>query len=197
MRPYADAVPPFHFTVAFDRNDGTRLTLSLTGDYDLAQAACTRLKACTDVGYSTSTESGLIVARNHLDATTGRGRHNANKVVVLLTDGAPNDYSSSAATINSFMAANPSNNFYGNGGYWLDAPLMQAASMHAKKWDVYPVGVGLGTDYGFMDRLARLGGTADKAGRSPRGSGNPAEYDERLTEIFEDIVNGGKMQLVK
>jgi Flp pilus assembly protein TadG len=183
--------------IAFDRNGGTRMVMSLTGDYDIAQLACTKLQACTDIGYSTSTESGMIVAKNHLDSQTGLGRKNANKVVVLLTDGAPNDYSTSEAEINKFMVDNPSGDFYGNGGYWLDAPLMQAASMKSKKWDVYPVGVGLGTDYGFMDRLARLGGTADDTGRSPRGSGNPAEYEQRLTEIFEDIINGGKMRLVQ
>ena len=42
---------------------------------------------------------------------------------------------------------------------------------------IYPVGIGLGTDYNFMDRMARVSGT-DKAGLSPRGSGNPADYEQ-------------------
>ena len=108
---------------------------------------------------------------------------------------------------------------------------MQAAKMQAKKWDVDPVGVGLGTDYSFMDRLDRFGGTADENGQSPLGSGNPADYEQRLrngrkitsplnpspsgrgqgegnqeqevifrpflTDIFEDIINGGRMRLVQ
>ena len=60
-----------------------------------------------------------------------------------------------------------------------------------------PVGIGLGTDYGFMDRMARTGGTADDDGLSPRGSGNPADYEQRLTDIFEEIINNGRMRLVK
>ena len=62
---------------------------------------------------------------------------------------------------------------------------------------MHPVGLGLGTDYGFMDRLARLGGTADAAGQSPRGSGNPAEYEQRLVDIFRQIILSPQVTLVK
>jgi hypothetical protein len=62
---------------------------------------------------------------------------------------------------------------------------------------VFPVGVGLGTDYDYMDRLARLGGTSDEDGQSARGSGNPAEYEQRLTEIFEEIITNPKVRLVQ
>jgi hypothetical protein len=69
--------------------------------------------------------------------------------------------------------------------------------MEQKNWHVFPVGVGLGTDYDFMDRLARSGGTADDGGQSPRGSGNPAEYEQRLTDIFEEIITNPQVRLVQ
>ena len=64
-------------------------------------------------------------------------------------------------------------------------------------WYLYPVGLGLGTDYDFMDRLARQGDTANDNGESPRGSGNPAEYEQRMTEIFTNIITCPKVRLVQ
>ena len=49
----------------------------------------------------------------------------------------------------------------------------------------------------YMDRLARLGGTADGGGQSPRGSGNPAEYEQRLSDIFRDIITTPQVRLVQ
>ena len=80
--------------------------------------------------------------------------------LVLLTDGVPNLYISADSNIDAFMGANPSSDFYGGGYYWLDAPLMQAMMMEIAGTDLFPVGIGLGTDYDFMDRMARSGGTA-------------------------------------
>jgi hypothetical protein len=45
--------------------------------------------------------------------------------------------------------------------------------------------------------MARLGETANDDGQSPRGSGNPAEYEQRLVEIFEEIINCPKVRLVQ
>jgi hypothetical protein len=55
----------------------------------------------------------------------------------------------------------------------------------------------LGADYDFMDRMARLGGTADDQGKSPRGGGNPAEYERRLTEIFGTIITNPEVRVVR
>ena len=74
---------------------------------------------------------------------------------------------------------------------------MQVALMKADHWDVYPVDVGLGTDYDFMDRMARTGGTADGNGHSPRGSGNPAQYEQTLTDIFRKIITSPRIRLVQ
>jgi hypothetical protein len=118
-----------------------------------------------------------------------------NKVVVLLTDGMPNLYSSSTSTISSYRTSYPSSNFYGS-SYAKDAPLMQASMMQGNHWYLYPVGIGLGCDYDFMDRLARMGDT-DKNGQGPRGSGNPADYEARLTEIFQNIITNPKLRIVQ
>jgi len=95
------------------------------------------------------------------------------------------------------MGENPDPDFYETGEYWYDAPLMQSMMMQQDNWRIFPVGVGLGTDYDFMDRLARMGGTSNDDGESPRGSGNPAEYEQRLTEIFEEIITNPQVRLVQ
>jgi hypothetical protein len=48
-----------------------------------------------------------------------------------------------------------------------------------------------------MDRMARLGNTANSQGESARGSGNPAEYEQRLTDIFKKIITSPKLRLVQ
>jgi hypothetical protein len=128
----------------------------------------------------------------------GSGRAHAQKVVVLLTDGMPNLYSSSSSTISSYISNNASSDWYSGSSYnAFNAPLMQAMAMQSNRWSVFPVGLGLGTDYEFMDRLARTGGTANDDGESPRGSGNPAEYEQRLAEIFEEIITNPRIRLVQ
>ena len=187
--------------ITFDKLSGPNAVIHqpLTSDYDASMKACTKLQAVGDKGASTATEAGMIAAYNHIRPASegGAGRANTNKVVVLLTDGVPNVYVSGDGDIDSYMSQNPSGDYYGGGYYWYDAPLMQAAKMAARKWSVFPVGIGLGTDYGFMDRMARVGGTADSAGQSPRGSGNPAEYEKKLTEIFKNIITNPQVRLVQ
>ena len=99
------------------------------------------------------------------------------------------------ASIRKAMTKNPADRF-ATCGECVEA-LMQASQMQSKHWNLFPVGIGLGTDYNFMDRLARMGATADDNGQSRRGSGNPAEYEQRLTEIFEEIINNPKVRLVQ
>jgi Flp pilus assembly protein TadG len=185
--------------VTFDKaNPGPQVPQALTSDYTQAMRACTRLQAVGDRDASTATESGLIRAQAILKPTSqgGQGREFSNKVVVLLTDGVPNVTTSSTTTISNYMTSNPDSNFYGGGYWWLDGPIMQARSMTGNQWQTYPVGIGLGTDYDFMDRMARAGGTANSSGQSPRGSGNPAEYESRLTAIFQDIISNAGVRLV-
>lgn len=185
--------------VSYDTaSPGPVIVQAVTGDYDAAMLACTTLQSASDKVASTSTEAGLITARGHIKSVDngGMGRKQTDKVVVLLTDGMPNLWQSGAATIDAYLGANANPDFYTGGYYWLDAPLMQVHQMQAENWMVFPVGIGLGTDYNFMDRLARIGSTANSSGESPRGSGNPAEYEQRLIEIFENIIKNPRLKLV-
>lgn len=186
--------------VTFDRltGGGPEIAQSLTGNYEDAMQACTMLQACSHTSASTATEAGLIKARAHIKPKKdgGAGRLATNKVIVLLTDGLPNLYQTSASTIRTYMNNNPSGDFYG-GNYPRDAALMQTSMMQGDHWFMYPVGIGLGCDYDFMDRMSRMGSTANSDGEGPRGSGNPADYEERLTEIFRNIITNPKLRLVQ
>jgi len=185
--------------VTFDTTDGSQVRQPLTADYLKAMNSVTELQAVGDKGTTTATESGLILARQLLrkQSDGGTAREKATRVVVLLTDGIANAYESPESSINNFVADSAGANGYGGGYYWLDAALMQVHGLEAEGIDVYPVGIGMGTDYDFMDRLARLGGTSGDSGGSPRGSGNPAEYEALLTEIFRKIISLPTARLVE
>jgi hypothetical protein len=129
----------------------------------------------------------------------GAGRAHANKVVVLVTDGMPNLSTTGSSTLNAYLTANPSSDWVTTGSNinHKNASIMQSMSMQLEGWAVFPVGIGLGTDYDFMDRMARTGGTANDSGQSPRGSGNPAQYEQRLQDIFEEIITSPKSRLVQ
>jgi hypothetical protein len=183
--------------VTFDTVAGTRVAYPLSGDYEAAMLACTTMQAVGDSYSSTATETGLIFARNHIKAKTqgGMGRSHTQKVVVLLTDGMPNLKSSSNTTINTYIKDNPNDNFYGSKSNH-DAAIMQAAIMYAEHWKTFGVALGLGADYDFMDRLVRMGNTADDDGQAPRTSGDPADYEVELRSIFKQIVDTPDVRLV-
>jgi len=187
--------------VTFDapHDGGPKVLQSLTSDYTAAMQKCTTMQAVADAYYSTGTESGMLLAKQHLQPTSsgGAGRQFANKVVMVLTDGAPNLTTSSASTVSSYVSAHPNSDFYSPPSTPHDAALMQGLSMQLTQWQVFAVGIGLGTDYDFMDRMGRIGGTANKDGQSPRGSGNPADYEQRTAEIFENIISNPKQRLVQ
>lgn len=184
-----DAIDAYHAPV---------LEQALTGNYRAAMTACTRLQAVSDIGNSTAIENGLVAARNHIKPASsgGSGRSFTNKVVVLLTDGVPNAWLSSTGTITSYISSNPDPDYYSSGYTWYNSVLMQSAIMKSEKIKLYPVGTGMGADYDFMDRVARVNGT-DTNGQSPRGSGNPADYEQRMTQIFKEIIKRPDVRLVK
>jgi len=182
-----------------DADHKPELVLELTGDYDAAMLACTKLQATSDLGRTTAMESGLILARDHLriEKEGGKGRQFTTKVVVLLTDGVPNEWESDASEIQDYITENPDGDYYGSDYAWYNSVLMQTSQFQADAADsrLFPVGMGLGTDYDFMDRVARMAQT-DRNGESARGSGNPTEYEQRLTEIFEEILKRPNSRLV-
>jgi hypothetical protein len=118
--------------------------------------------------------------------------------VILLTDGVPNAYTSATQDVLQFaQTAADATNYYNNGATWLDAALMATSKLKTARINVFPVGLGGGCSYDFMDRVARIGGAADAAGQSPRGSGNPADYELRLQKIFEEIISHPQVRLVQ
>ncbi|MCA9155951.1 MAG: VWA domain-containing protein [Planctomycetales bacterium] len=191
--------------VGFDRYDpasgaGPQLIQPLTGVYQTAMTACTKLQAVGDKYASTALEPGMIMARNHLQA---EGRDFADKLVIVLTDGIPNAIESSQSTIDSGIGgAGGGSDFYtsdqrwSGDRYWLNGPLVQAAQMQADEWDVYAIGMGYGVDSTFLERMARLGGTFGK-GESLQASGSPSEQEEALSAIMKDIINSPRVMLVE
>ena len=101
--------------ISFDRlsDGGPKVEKYLNADYDEAMLASTHLQAVGDTGASTATETGLLKAYETIKPRSegGSGRENTNKVVVLLTDGMPNLYSSSNSDIRDIMSDSGSSEF--------------------------------------------------------------------------------------
>jgi hypothetical protein len=183
---------------AVDSNHEPKLLVPLTSDYTAAMQACTTMQAVGDLVYSTSTENGLIKAQAHLKPVDegGQGRINASRVYILLTDGIPNIYQSSSSSVSNYMSSHPDSDFYPSSDMSYNTVLMQSSIIQSNKGHLYGVGMGLGADYDFMDRIDRIANT-DVNGASPRGSGNPAQYEQRLIDIFKTIIQTPGMRLVK
>lgn len=185
--------------VTFDTVDGSNVLHGLTSDYQAVMDSVTTVQAVGDKGTTTATQTGLALAQQLLRPVSqgGTAREQSTKVAVLLTDGMPNCNTASAADIDSYFAAESVSQQYGGGYYWLDAAVMQTHSMQAARMDVFPIGIGMGTDYDFMDRIAQVGGTAGADGRSPHGSGDPSQYEAILTDLFEKILATPTAKLVE
>ncbi len=185
-------------------------SLANRDNYSGAMQVCTRFQAYGGTG----TEAGLNMAYEHIKPQSqgGLGRENANKVVVLLTDGMPNEKRSTVTStiINNYIANNSSvwtnpstgstvNNWVTTGLNVTEknAALMQTSQMQGDKWYVFAAGIGRGCDYDFMDRVARMGATANPDGQCPRGSDDPTVYEEVLRQIFENIITNPKLRLVQ
>lgn len=175
-----------------------QVVVPFTTDYVKAMQACTKLQAVSDIGNTTGTEAGLRIGREMLRDTAegGFARPFAKKVMVLLTDGVPNAWESSQTTVDGYISANPNGDFYGSAYVWYNAPLMQAARAKAAGIETYAVGMGIGSDYDFLDRMARFADT-DKSGQAPRTSGDPTAYEAELTKILEEIIRSAGTRLVE
>ncbi len=168
------------------------IAFALSADYRAAMEAVATLQAVGDVGATTALDPAVLLAQAHLApaAEGGAGRSFAKKIIVIVSDGIPNAWTtdeSDVAAYRSTLGADDAGEFYAAGATWLNAPLM-----HVDRWKsegkTIPIGMGLGADHEYADRLARLADTADDGGLSPRTSGNPAVYEEELVRIFEDYL---------
>jgi len=176
---------------------GPAVVQPLTSDYRAAMVACTRLQAVADRPATAAADAGLIAAEKHFrpPGAGGQGRSRTDKVVVLVTGGAPGLYSTAPAEIDRFIDAaaecvgdDRRDEFYDKGEYGKNAALVQVARMQARNWQIFPSGVGSDADYDFLDRVARLGRTADADGKCPRNIGNPADCEKRLIEMLDQII---------
>jgi Flp pilus assembly protein TadG len=190
--------------VSFDKTGGTVTRLALTSNYDTAMQTATTLQAVGYNGASTNTESGLAQAYALIKPASqgGTGRENTQKVVILLTDGVANLKDSSNSTVSSYESAHPStysgsSNYYGSSDYYSDAAMMQTNTMQGQGWKVYALGIGLAVDTDFMNRMARVGGTADDSGNAPTTSGDPSTYETEMTALLDQIIDNPQVRLVK
>ena len=182
---------------ALDSYHTPKVVIALTGDYDAAMQACTKLQPVSDIGTTTATEAGVKMAKDLLLPVSkgGTARENTDKVMILLTDGVPNAWTSSATDVSDYITANPASEYYDPAYIWYNSVLMQASMFQTgDKGDLYGIGIGQGADLDFMDRISRLALT-DKGGLSPHTSGDPAAYEIELTNIFKEIITkpGGRL----
>lgn len=196
--------------ITYDGDDAfheATIVQPLTEDWHEAMKSCAMLQAASDLGATTFTESGLILARRHLlprtasnnasnDPLGPQGRDFTKKVVVLLTDGMPNVWDMASTDVESYVASNPSGSFYPDGYDWFNSTLVQTHQFQARRGQLFPVGMGLAADFDFMDRMARIAST-DIGGQSLRGSGNPAEYEQQLIEMLENVINRSGSKLAQ
>ena len=193
--------------VSFDATDQGRwpeVVVPLTTDYDAAALACSKLQIVgkNNSGGSTSAQIALDLAAELLEEQSqgGPSRNNSERVMIFLSDGAPNLRSISNGQINSYIGDNPHDDFYGSGEhrdpYKMNAPLVSAHKLRAMGVHLFGVGMGVGVDYGYMDRLSRIAGT-DKAGVSERTSGDPLEYERSISAILDGIIKYAGVSLVQ
>jgi hypothetical protein len=193
--------------ITFDTVSGTAVKYPLSAsacDYNAVKGSVCNLQAVGDDQLSTATETGLSLAKSHLDPSqNSNARSFSTKVVIFLSDGIPNVKQSGNTTISNYAATHPGE-WFTSGSYMYErnAALMQSSMMTGLGWKVYAVGVGLAADRDFMDRMARMAGTAKPDPNNPSGpkispyaEGNPADYQQRLTNIFNEIITsrGGRI----
>jgi len=182
--------------VTFDLTSDVVVLHDLDTNYQAAMQACTTMQASGDDVSCTATETGFITAINLLNT---KGRQGANKVVVLMTDGIPNLYSSSGNTISNYINAHANTNYYNSSSnYSEDAAMMQAATMQGNNWSVFPVELGLQGHADFMNRIYSVsqGKTTTTLTNPYNATGDPSNYETLLINIFNKIISNPKLRLV-
>jgi Flp pilus assembly protein TadG len=181
--------------ITFDTQAGTSdpPIHSLDADYETAMLKCADLQATGASGVCTATGYGLRKAIEYLNAN---GRTNANKVVVLLTDGMPNIY---VPDPNHPLPLPPQYNRLDYGNNTKDSAILEGAVIQGNKWSFYPVGLGLGCDDGFMSRMysVSLGQNDPNLVNPYTGGSDPYQMESKLRDVFHQILSHPKMRLVQ
>ncbi|MGQ9505595.1 MAG: VWA domain-containing protein [Thermogutta sp.] len=186
---------------AFDTPIGgtVRVIQPLTPNYDQAMAVCTQLQAGGDKGLTTNLEAGLIAARDHLQpsAQGGAGRRYAHKVVILLTDGHPNCCVSSPKTIQDFLSESVDSSDVSSWSQAQLAALMQALRCYQDGWTFYPVGVGMGVEREFINKLAACSQPGANDESFDQVADHPVGRVEKIVEILRRIIDHPPIRLVQ
>jgi Flp pilus assembly protein TadG len=181
--------------ITFDTQAGTSSTPvhSLDDNYETAMHKCADLQATGVSGVCTATGYGLRKAIEYLDS---QGRINANKVVVLLTDGMPNIY---VPDPNHPLPLPEEYSQLGYGNDSKDSAILEGSVIQGKQWQFYPVGLGLDCDDGFMSRLYSVSsGQNDPSLVNPyTGGSDPYQMETKLRDVFHQILSHPKMRLVQ
>jgi Flp pilus assembly protein TadG len=166
---------------------------TLDADYETAMRKCADLQATGASGVCTATGYGLRKAIEYLDT---HGRINANKVVVLLTDGMPNIYVPDPNHPLP-MPAQYDQLDYGNTAK--DSALLEGSVIQGNKWSFYPVGLGMDCDDDFMGRLysTSLGQNNPNLANPYTGGSDPYQMETKLRDVFHQILSHPKMRLVQ
>lgn len=196
--------------ITFDTSAGAQVRYPLSStdcDYAAVKSSLRTLQAVGDNVASTASEKGLLLAKSHLDpAINANARTFSTKMIIFLTDGLPNIKESSSTTVDTYVSGNSAEWFTSGASYYRErnAAMMQVSAMNATGWPTYAVGIGLGCDRSMLDRMARLARTAITDPSNPTGpkispyaDGNPGDYQNRLTSMFNEIVKSGLVTLVK
>jgi len=184
--------------IAFDTPLGgsAEIIQPLTPDFDQAMLACTRLQACGDKGLTSNLEAGLIAAREHLRSGDA-ARPNAHKVVVVLTDGLANSAVSTAKDILAFVSTTSDSAFPLDGNQPQLAAMMQVGRCRQDGWSVFPIGVGVGANWAFIDQLARLSGNTGNNQIPDNVASDPVDREQRIVEILKLIIDRPPVRLVQ
>ncbi|MBN2578257.1 MAG: VWA domain-containing protein [Pirellulales bacterium] len=186
--------------ISFDTDTGTRVRHPLDGDYeqamrDTAKIQATHFQTPEDTySVNTATAYGLMTAINYLQSSAARP--NANKVVILLTDGIPNVYNPSWGISTQVPHEYNNLDWHNNAK---DASLVEAIAINAKKWLFYPVGLGYDCDNNFMDHMYSVSqGKNDPSLTCPySGGGDPYQMESKLRDSLIKIISNPKLRLVQ
>ncbi|MBN2580316.1 MAG: VWA domain-containing protein, partial [Pirellulales bacterium] len=186
--------------ISYDTDTGTMVRHPLDSDYEQAMRDTAKLQAThyqtPDDTFSTNTATsyGLKTAIDYLQSPAARTH--ANKVVVLVTDGRPNVYSSSWGISTTVP---PAYNNLDWGDNAKDSSLVQAIAIQGNKWLFYPVGLGFDCDSNFMDHMYSVAkGQNDPSLSCPYNvGGDPYQIEEELRRVFNKIISNPKLRLVQ
>lgn len=154
------------FGVTYFSSPGATIKLSLSSNFGSVTSAMGSMPA---PGGGTNTAHGIAVGRQVLDGSGTRA--NANKVMVLITDGRAKEYCGATYNANNYNTTScPSP----GGGIEGNASAQTAAEMEAQRAvadgiQLYVIGLGAGVDASWLEQIADGG----VAGVGPCQNGQP------------------------